>query len=421
MSRLDSPVALGLGLILASAVFFSWLGILTQLSYDAGASVGTVTIGRFLIATAVLWPLVWIVRARRPARRQVVRGLVLGVGYSVHVWLFSESLVRLDAGLVDLLLFTYPALVVLGAVALRRERWSARRAAALLTTAAGTVLVLMGGLDGVDPLGAALALASSVAYSAYILSSAAELERTDPLALIALVTTGATAVLAVSGVARGDISVDVGGTAVAFIALLGLVAVAAMSTFVAGIGLLGPSRASIVSAVQPALTPVFGLLVFGDVLGPGQVLGGALVVAGVLVLEARGSLSGARSRLSWLPRRERRLIRAMRVEEVSSGTSVVHQGGPAGAFFVIERGRAIVTRDGHEIGSLGPGSFFGEIALLEDGPRTASVVAASDIRLRVLPRTDFARAMRALPTLARAVQVAARERLVTPSPAAAGA
>jgi drug/metabolite transporter (DMT)-like permease len=211
-----------------------------------------------------------ILRPRRPDRRQVVAGLLLGLGYSAHSWLFSESLARLDAGLVDLLLFTYPALVMLGAIALGRERWSTRGAIALGAATAGMSLVLVGGLRNIDAFGAALAFASAVAYTAYILTSAGQLERNDPFLLTALVTTGAAITLSVRGAVQSDVSVDLGASAFALIAVVGLVAVAGMGTFVAGIRTLGPSRASIVSAVQPALTPVLGFLVFADRLGPAR-------------------------------------------------------------------------------------------------------------------------------------------------------
>jgi drug/metabolite transporter (DMT)-like permease len=201
------------------------------------------------------------------------------------------------------LLFTYPALVMLGAVALGRERWRARGAIALATAMAGTTLVLAGGVGAIDPLGVALALGSAVAYAAYILTSAGQLERTDPFLLTALVTTGAALTLTAAGMARSDVSLDLDAPALASVAAVGLVAVAGMSTFVAGIGKLGASRASIVSAVQPALTPVVGFAVFADRLGPAQVGGALLVIAGVVILEARGS---ATTLLSWLPRLERR-------------------------------------------------------------------------------------------------------------------
>jgi drug/metabolite transporter (DMT)-like permease len=413
VSRQLSPVAVGLGLTLASAVFYSWLGVLSQLAFDGGATVGTVLSGRFLLAAGILWLLVWVIRPRRPDRRQVLAGLLLGVAMSAHAWLFSESLTRLDAGLVDLLLFTYPALVMLGAVVLRRERWSARRAVALGTVTAGTAFVLLGGLQSIDPLGALLALGSAVAYTGYILTSAGQLERTDPFLFTALVATGAAVLLTVAGAAQKDVSLDVGVSAVALIGALALVAIAGMVTFVAGISRLGASRASIISAVQPALTPLVGFAVFADRLAPAQMLGGTLVIAGIVILEARGRPFELRSEPSWLPRRERwTLARLTGAMEVPAGSRLVRQGAPGDAFFLIERGQATVNRNDRKIDDLGPGDFFGELALLGGGERTASVVAATDMRVRVVPERKFASAMRKLPTLARSVRDAALERVV---------
>ena len=420
--RLASPAALGIGLTLVSAVLFSALGVTTQLAYDAGASVGTLLSGRFLVAAAILWPLVLLARSRRPARRQVVAGLLLGVGYSAHAWLFSASLARLDAGLVDLLLFTYPALVMVGAVMLGRDRWSRRGAIALGAATAGTALVLVGGLGSIDPLGAALAVGSAFAYSGYILISAGQLERTEPLVLTALVTTGAGVTLTAAGVALNDVSLDVDASTFGSIALVGLVAVAAMSTFIAGIARLGPSRASIVSAVQPAITPLLGFAVFADRLGAAQLLGGMLVVAGVVILEARRASAdspAAVSPLSW--RQRRRLARVAVAMDVRAGEGLLRQGAPADAFFLIEAGRATVIRDDRRVADLGPGEFFGEIALLRGGRRTASVVAATDMRVKVVPCREFTSAVRALPALARAMRAVTAERLASfaPQPATA--
>jgi drug/metabolite transporter (DMT)-like permease len=415
-SPASRPALAGLTYTLASAVFMSTLGVTTQLAFDAGASVGTLLSGRFLVAAAVLWPLVWlIIRPGRPVRAQVAAGLLLGVGYSAHAWLFSASLARLDAGLVDLLLFTYPALVMLGAVTLRRERWSARGAVALGAAMAGTALVLAGGLHSIDPLGVALALGSAVAYAGYILISAGQLERTNPFLLAALVTTGAAITLTAAGIARSDVSLDADASLLASIGLVSFVAMAGMTTFVAGIDRLGPSRASIVSAVQPALTPVVGFAVFADRLGPAQVLGGALVVGGVVVLEARGSGSDL---FSWLPWRERRrLARSAATIQVPAGVRVVSQGAPANAFFLIETGQATVRRNAQHVADLGAGDFFGEVALLRGGGRTASVVAATDMRVRAISQHEFGASLRKLPTLARYVRNAALERPIsTPAP-----
>jgi drug/metabolite transporter (DMT)-like permease len=396
--------ALGIALTLLSVLFFSFLGVTTQLAFDAGAGLGLLLAGRFIVAACVLWPIVRATGTRPPARRAVISGLLLGFGYSAHAWLFCHALARLDVGLVDMLMFTYPALVMLGAVLLHRERWSARQAAALAAATAGTTLVLLGGVKGIDPLGATLALACAVAYAGYILVGSGQLGRTDPLTLTALVATGAAITFTIEGVATNGISLAVHPWAIVMVAAVGLVGVGGMMTFISGIGALGASRASIISALQPAFTPILGFIIFGDRLGPGQVAGGALVIAGIMILELRGVSLDLRPGLGRFPRGERRIIRGLRTLELPAGTAVLRQGETGHALFVIERGRATVIRDGRAIALLRAGDVFGEIALLHDGVRTASVVADSGLRVRTLTRRDFSRTLAALPTLGLAIE-----------------
>ena len=64
--------------------------------------------------------------------------------------------------------------------------------------------------------------------------------------------------------------------------------------------------------------------------------------------------------------------------EVSRGQSLVSEGAAGYVFFVIEEGTAAVERDGEFLRELGPGDHFGEIAILDGGRRTATVVATSD-------------------------------------------
>ena len=78
---------------------------------------------------------------------------------------------------------------------------------------------------------------------------------------------------------------------------------------------------------------------------------------------------------------------------------------------MIERGHASVKRDERQIADLGPGDFFGELALLRGGARTASVEAATDMRVRVIPEPEFPHAMEKLPKLARSICDVASRRL----------
>ncbi len=92
-----------------------------------------------------------------------------------------------------------------------------------------------------------------------------------------------------------------------------------------------------------------------------------------------------------------------------AGTVVVAEGEAADRFFLIEQGRVEVTQGGRLLRHQGPGEFFGEIGLLRDVPRTATVTAAEDTVLLVLGRSDFLRAVTSdVAAIREADQVASR-------------
>jgi hypothetical protein len=97
-----------------------------------------------------------------------------------------------------------------------------------------------------------------------------------------------------------------------------------------------------------------------------------------------------------------RLARALVPVEAPAGETIVRQGDPGDNYYVIRDGAANVTIDGQPVRNLGPGEGFGEIALIRDVPRTATVVAATDVRLSMLDRTHFLDAVSGSPSSRRA-------------------
>jgi len=89
---------------------------------------------------------------------------------------------------------------------------------------------------------------------------------------------------------------------------------------------------------------------------------------------------------------------------------LVNQGAYPHEFMVIEKGTAEVTHDGVHLADLGPGDFFGEMALLLNVPRTATVVATSDITLVVMHERDFRAMEEEVPAVAQRVNAIMEER-----------
>jgi cAMP-dependent protein kinase regulator len=96
---------------------------------------------------------------------------------------------------------------------------------------------------------------------------------------------------------------------------------------------------------------------------------------------------------------------------IKEGEELATEGRFGHEFFVIEDGSAEVLKDGERIAELGPGDFFGEIALLETERRTATVKATSPMAVIVMFRRDFKQMEHEMPAVADRVRAAIRARL----------
>ena len=206
MARSHSPERIGALLCLVAAGSFALQPILVRLAFDGGAGVASVGAIRFALAAVVLGVLARSAIAAAPMRTLLAPFLLGLTIYGLETGLFFASLERIDVSLASLLMCSYPALVVAGAVLLRRERASRRRAAALAVALVGVALVLAGGVGGaIDPVGIGLALGAAIAYAAYVLVSDSLLGTTEPLVLATMLCAGAAVAFALAGGATGSL------------------------------------------------------------------------------------------------------------------------------------------------------------------------------------------------------------------------
>jgi CRP-like cAMP-binding protein len=85
----------------------------------------------------------------------------------------------------------------------------------------------------------------------------------------------------------------------------------------------------------------------------------------------------------------KRLAKAMAERTFDEGETITTEGQSGVGFFVIEDGNASVSLRGEVVNTLGPGDHFGEIALIDKGPRSATVVASTDLRCRGMTSWEF--------------------------------
>jgi hypothetical protein len=106
-----------------------------------------------------------------------------------------------------------------------------------------------------------------------------------------------------------------------------------------------------------------------------------------------------------------RVVSRLIPTEVAPGTEIVRQGDPGDRFYVIEEGDVMVSKNGRQVATLERGDFFGEIALLREIPRTATVTARTETSLYALERDDFLEAITGHPQSTEAADAITRARL----------
>ena len=106
-----------------------------------------------------------------------------------------------------------------------------------------------------------------------------------------------------------------------------------------------------------------------------------------------------------------RIALVMNPREVAAGDVVCVEGEPGSEFFLIAAGEAEIERGGQTVAKLSVGDHFGELALLDRGPRSATVRAVTDLRLYVLRDESFAAVLNEVPALAQKLLAAMARRL----------
>ncbi|SDK28037.1 DMT family transporter [Natronorubrum texcoconense] len=282
----------GTAYVLASAVGFGATGIFGTLASDIGLSIPTVLVFRFAIAAVVLWLLLAVRGRLRPLPgRTFVYAIVLGVaGFGAMSGFYFWGLEYLTAGLVAIVLYTYPAIIVVVTIATNPNRISRTLVAALCLSLGGVALIVGADPTGADPRGVLIVFAGAVSYAGYVIGSERVLESVDPELLTAHVLPAAGIAFLAIGLAMDAFAVPAATetTAWGVLAALSILSTAVpILLLYTGLPRLGASRAGIVSTAEPAVAVVLGAVILSESVTIATVLGGGLVIVGVLLIHRR--------------------------------------------------------------------------------------------------------------------------------------
>jgi drug/metabolite transporter (DMT)-like permease len=287
-----------------AACLFGTLGPASRAAYDAGMTPLTFAFWRAALGMLGLLAIMAVLTVRGRVRlrwrsldRRTVGALGAAVfaGIVLNLALFS-AFSRMSIALALLGFYTYPALVAIGAVASGEEPLNRGRLVALALALVGVAVVVLGGGGG-DPgfelAGFGLALLAAVMEAVYVLLGRRGFPSvpTEEATLVVLSGTAAGFLLLTLATGAIDVAILPFRSSAALPALLWAgFAGASIPTFLflLGIRAIGPTRAAIVSLVEPVSGVALAALLLGELLSPVQVAGGVLVLAGAALLQRGG-------------------------------------------------------------------------------------------------------------------------------------
>nr|WP_321974362.1 EamA family transporter [uncultured Tolumonas sp.] len=275
--------------VLASSVCFATMAIFARMAYAAGVDVPTLLFLRFSSAAVLMWGLLLAKGLRPPRGRGLVMTLAMGaVGYAGQAFSFFTALQYASAGLVALLLYTYPAIVAILSRLVFRHPLTRLQVVAVGIALAGSVLVIGKAVDG-QPLGIFFGLLAAFVYSVYILTGSRFPADVTPTASTTIITSAAAVTYACVVALHGFHPPATAAGWGAILAISVVCTVLAILFFFEGLDRIGPVKASITSTIEPVCTVILAAMLLGETVTPVRILGGALIVGAVLLLAREGA------------------------------------------------------------------------------------------------------------------------------------
>jgi drug/metabolite transporter (DMT)-like permease len=280
-----------------SAVSYASGVVLVRYAYRAGISPGTAIFLRFAIAAmALVLFLALTKRWIRLPRSRIVALFLLGfLAYTILGTTWFVALSTSPAWLVSLFVALYPLLVSIGSWLFLGEAINRQRALALILVLTGSVALFWRPFEGAVLIGVWLMLLNVVVQTLYILVGQRWTRGVPPVISTAWMAIGAVVGTFLYALLSNQLSFQFEPEGWVWATLLAVVSTALAIMFLWwGIGLIGPSRATIIGSLEPLFSILLSVLVLGETMSLLQVIGGMFVLAGAVLVRLRTGGKGVK-------------------------------------------------------------------------------------------------------------------------------
>ena len=278
----------GILYIILSTIAFGLMPILAKLSYRGGANTYTTLFLRFFFAAIML---LYYLKAKglslKLSKKQFFLVLIIGMfGYTLMSCSLFMSYNYISIGMASMILYTYPAIVTLLSYVFYKEKINATKILSLIISLIGIYILIDKGSVSFNLKGIILASTAALLYSLYVLgASLKEIKTINSYVLTFYISCIAASVVFIAAINTGNFNMHIDFYGLVAILLLALISTAvALMAFLEGVRIIGPSKASIFSTLEPIVGLILGILILGEPISARIIIGSIMIVMSIVIL-----------------------------------------------------------------------------------------------------------------------------------------
>lgn len=278
-------------LVIISAMGFGLIPIFALYAYNSQVSLTTLLFLRFAIATLFFFGYILLKKQKLALNKYQLLSLFIlgGVLYTLQSTFYFSSVKFIPASLAALLLYLYPVFVTILSSYINKEKISKKLIVSITISLIGMVMVLGSPKGEINLAGVLLAIGSGIIYSIYIIFGNRVALNVHPVISSAFISLFASLSFLIGGLFTNSLSLNF--EAMGWLPIIGTAlfsGVIAIFTFFVGMTIIGPTKASILSMIEPVVTILFSTLLLNEKMSFLQFIGGIIVLTGaVLVILVR--------------------------------------------------------------------------------------------------------------------------------------
>jgi len=276
---------IGFVLVIISATSFGFMAIFGTYANQNGLSVEVILLFRFLIA-AVLMNIYILARKKTyPSGKSLLLLIAMGsIGYAAQSFSFFTALELIGASLTSILLYLHPAMVFILSIFLLKLKIKKSEFLALILATSGTVLVIGLKLQNINFIGIMFGITAAVVYAFYIVIGSKVTKGLDAFTASTVIISSS-AFVYITNAITNDILMPATLEQWKWLFAIAIIStIVAIVTFFAGMKIIGPVKASMISTFEPIVTVVCSFWLLNESLDIYQMLGAILIIIAALIL-----------------------------------------------------------------------------------------------------------------------------------------